>query len=101
MTKQYDLPDGQLISIDYERIKCPEALFQPSLIGKQGKGIHQLIIESVSKCSSDVQSELYGNIVLAGGSTLFEGLESRLDQELTKVGAKFKINASPARKDSA
>ncbi|KRZ07521.1 Actin-1, partial [Trichinella pseudospiralis] len=29
----YELPDGQVITIGSERFRCPEALFQPSLLG--------------------------------------------------------------------
>ncbi|XP_033112631.1 actin-104-like [Anneissia japonica] len=31
--KIYELPDGQVISIDKERFRCPETLFQPAFIG--------------------------------------------------------------------
>merc|ERR1719431_2177326 len=32
--KQYELPDGQVITIGAERFRCAEPLFQPNLIGK-------------------------------------------------------------------
>lgn len=32
--KSFELPDGQIITIGNERFRCPEAMFQPSLIGK-------------------------------------------------------------------
>ena len=31
--KSYELPDGQVISFDNERFRCPEALLQPSFLG--------------------------------------------------------------------
>ena len=31
--KTYELPDGQVIRLGNERFRCPEALFNPSLIG--------------------------------------------------------------------
>ncbi|TVU43968.1 hypothetical protein EJB05_03390, partial [Eragrostis curvula] len=37
--KSYELPDG--ITIGAERFRCPEVLFQPSLIGKEAPGIHE------------------------------------------------------------
>ena len=37
--KGYELPDGQVITIGNERFRCPEALFKPSLLGKDSSGI--------------------------------------------------------------
>lgn len=33
--KSYALPAGQVIKIRAERFRCPEVLFQPSMIGKE------------------------------------------------------------------
>lgn len=38
---KYELPDGTECVIKSQRIKCPEALFNPSLIGKEEGGIHK------------------------------------------------------------
>ena len=40
LEKSYELPDGNVIVIGNERFRCPEVLFQPSLIGKEASGIH-------------------------------------------------------------
>ena len=34
LEKSYELPDGSLVNIGNERFRCPEALFQPSFLGK-------------------------------------------------------------------
>ena len=34
--------------------------------------------KSVEKCDSDIRKDLYKNIVLSGGNTLFKGLPDRL-----------------------
>merc|ERR1719189_210550 len=71
--KNYELPDGNMIQVDVARFKCPEALFQPSLIGKESEGIHKLAYESIMKCDVDIRRDLYTNTVLSGGTTMFPG----------------------------
>ena len=34
LVKTYELPDGKILTIDNERFKCPEAIFNPALIGE-------------------------------------------------------------------
>ena len=46
MEKSYELPDGNVIVIGNERFRCPEVLFQPSLIGKEASGIHDWYVLS-------------------------------------------------------
>merc|ERR1719266_3037313 len=70
LEQNYELPDGQVITIGAERFRCPEVLFQPNLIGKESSGIHQLTFDSIQDCDIDVRRELYGNTVLSGGSTM-------------------------------
>jgi actin len=81
--KSYELPDGQVITIGAERFRCPEVLFQPSMIGMEAAGIHETTYNSIMKCDVDIRKDLYGNIVLSGGSTM-----------------KIKVVAPPERKYS-
>ena len=37
----YELLDGQVITIENKRFRCPEALFQPSLLGLAANGVHE------------------------------------------------------------
>jgi hypothetical protein len=105
-------------------------LFKPSLIGKEDDGVHQvglspawLVIvlshrlglgspvscasqttyDSIMKCDVDIRKELYANIVLSGGSTMFEGIPERMEKEikaLAPASMKIKIVAPPERKYS-
>merc|ERR1712077_81898 len=79
--KNYELPDGQVITIGAERFRCPEVLFQPKLVGRESDGIHKMTYESIMKCDVDVRRDLYRNTVLSGGSTMFPNMDARLSKE--------------------
>jgi len=101
--KNYELPDGQVITIGNERFRCPEVLFKPSMIGKESEGIHTTTYNSIMKCDVDIRKDLYGNIVLSGGTTMFEGISERMQKEITALAPpsmKIKIVAPPERKYS-
>ena len=98
-----ELPDGQVITIGNERFRTPEVLFKPSLIGKESEGIHKLTFDSIMKCDVDIRKDLYGNTVLSGGSTMFPGIDVRLNKEISTLvlaAIKVKIVAPPDRKYS-
>jgi actin-related protein len=101
--KQYELPDGKVITIGSERFRTPEVLFQPSFIGQEAEGIHRLTYDSIQKCDVDIRRDLYTNIVLSGGTTMFDGIDKRLNKEMTALApasVKVKIVAPPERKYS-
>ncbi|CAF1149094.1 unnamed protein product [Adineta steineri] len=97
----YELPDGQLINIGSERFRCPEALFAPSMIGRENEGVSQMVYNTIMKCDIDVRKELYANTVLSGGTTMYNGIADRMEKELKALAPstmKVKIIAPPERK---
>merc|ERR1712019_156749 len=64
--KTYELPDGNIITVGSERFRCPEVLFQPSLIGKEAHGIHEITFQSIMMCDVDIRRDLCSNVVLSG-----------------------------------
>ena len=101
--KNYELPDGNIITIGNERFRTPEVLFQPAFIGKEAMGIHDTLFATIMKCDVDIRKDLYLNIVLSGGTTMFPGIAERLTKELTSLAPaamKIKVVAPPERKYS-
>jgi len=110
--EKYTLPDGRVINVGAERFEASEALFNPSLIGCEQKGLAEMLFDVINKSEMDVRPELYKHIVLSGGSTMYPGLPSRLEKEmrslyLTHVAKgnkaqaaklKLKIESPPRRK---
>lgn len=120
--KNYELPDGQIITIGNERFRCPEALFTPSLIGREEAGVSEMIYNTIMKCDIDVRKELYKNIVLSGGqlilscphrtdrqnvclflsgTTMYPGIADRIEKQMTALAPstmKVRIIAPPERK---
>jgi len=103
LAKDYELPDGNVITVDVARFKCPEALFQPSMVGKEAEGIHQTTFNTIMACDVDIRKDLYANIVCSGGTTMFEGIAERLTKEVTALAPptmSIKVIAPPERKYS-
>lgn len=101
--KTYELPDGNVITVGSERFRCPEVLFQPSLVGKEGSGVHDATFRSIMQCDIDVRRALYANVVLSGGTTMFQGIGERMTKELSRMAPstmKIKVVAPPERKYS-
>ncbi|GKT23869.1 Actin family like protein [Aduncisulcus paluster] len=90
-----ELPDGQEIVLSRELPRATEALFFPSLIGKDHPSLGSVIFNSIVKCDVDIRNDLFNNIVLCGGNTLFKGFASRLRTEVDKSidkGPKIHVN---------
>ncbi|KAJ4904079.1 Actin-11 [Raphanus sativus] len=101
--RTYELPDGQVITIGAERFRCSEVLFKPSLVDMEACGIHEMAYNSIMKCDVDVRKDLYGDIVLSGGTTTFPGFVDRMSKEivaLAPASMKIKLVVSPARKNN-
>ncbi|MHA1201287.1 MAG: actin, cytoplasmic 2 [Candidatus Heimdallarchaeaceae archaeon] len=103
MEKTYTLPDGETLTIGAERFMAPELFFNPGAIGSEENALDELIYRSIQNCDVDLRRDLYANIVLSGGSTMFPGLKERLHKELTELvpeTMEVKIIAPPERRYS-
>lgn len=67
------------IDVGYERFLAPEMFFHPEFFSKDWTTpLDEVIDETVQGCPIDYRRKLYNNVVLSGGSTLFDGFDTRL-----------------------
>jgi len=81
----YTLPDGNTITIGNERYRCTEIMYQPQMAQKEFEGIHKFAFDSIMKCDGDIRKDLFENIILAGGNTLFQGSQERMLKEVKSL----------------
>lgn len=87
-------------------IRCPEALFDPTLITHINvpamDGVHSQIQASIGDCNVNERNDMYDNILLAGGNTLFPGFPERLKAMIDggSPGTEVRITAPPEREYS-
>ncbi|MCQ2817202.1 MAG: actin family protein [archaeon] len=104
-SEAHQLPDGSVVYINQEKYKCPELLFQPQLDGqRQNNGLHEETYKSIKKCDEDIEKDLFQNVVLCGGSSLFLKTRKKFEKELQSLaptGKTVKVIAPPERRYSS
>jgi actin, other eukaryote len=103
-TTEYTLPDGRTIHLGKQLFRAPEILFKPALIDRDVPSVHVACNNSVMKCDPELRRELFGNVLLSGGTTMLGGFVERLTRELVNVvlpSIKTKVTAPDERKYSS
>jgi len=101
----YNMLDGTVLTVGSERFRCPEVLSDPKMVGREFGGLHQVCNESIKKSDIDIRKDLYSNICISGGTTLYPGIAERLLKEVqaicpTNIANKVKVLAPPERRFS-
>ena len=67
------------IDVGYERFLGPEMFFHPEFVHPDWvKPLGEVVDDAIQSCPIEYRVKLYENIVLSGGSTLFDGFDKRL-----------------------
>merc|ERR1712228_726855 len=82
----YALPNGKIIQLQDERIKCGEVLFS---FLKQNS-LNRQVFECINKCSTEKRASLFGNIAISGGCSKFRAVQNRMQSKLQSLCKKSK-----------
>jgi len=100
---EYELSWGGVCSIgDRAKSQAAEVLFDPSVVSSTGGGgegeakksnheetekvgLHEMVHSSIYKCETELHSDLFGTVILAGTNTMLPGLGERLKKELEQM----------------
>ncbi|KAH0765541.1 hypothetical protein KY285_001412 [Solanum tuberosum] len=80
---------------------CPEVLLKTSSVGIKATGIHGKTYNLIMRCDIDIRKELFANIVLSDGSTMFPGIAERMSKEISALSLshmKIEVVQPPERK---
>ena len=84
----YNFPDGNAIKIGEEKSLAPEILFNPSIIGSEHLSFQEMIVTSINKVDIDLRKNLFNNILISGGNTLFKGIQEKFHTEIKYLSPK-------------
>ena len=84
------------VELGYEQFLGPELFFNPEIFSPDfTKPLSEVVDESILQCPVDSRRQLYGRVVLSGGSTMFKNFHLRLQQDLKeRVDKRFAANAA-------
>ena len=97
LMEKFSMPDGTIIKLGRERFEAPEALFQPSLVDKDGDGMADMVFNMIQASDVDCRAEYFKHIVLSGGTSMYPGLPSRLEQDLKALYLKVVLKGDVER----
>jgi len=66
-------------------------------------GIQHMVVESIGKSDIDIRRDLFQNVILSGGNTLYKGFLERLQRQIPEISpqnVKVKVLGSNERKFS-
>jgi actin-related protein len=99
---------NRTIQMSAQRFRCPEPFFDPRLLGVTSPKLPALILDSIVKIDEDLRAQMLGSVLLAGGSSMFNGFAERIERELGSLctehgprGATVKVLAPGNRNNSA
>lgn len=84
-TKEEKAAWSHQLHLNVERVRIPEVLFQPGIVGLDQAGIVEIIGAILKGIPPDQQEALVDNVLLTGTHVQYPGLRERLEAELRAI----------------
>ncbi|XP_030641110.1 actin-related protein 5 [Chanos chanos] len=81
----FNMAEYHQLFVGTERLRAPEVLFQPSLIGEEQMGLMETVQFVLQQYTPEQQGELVNNVFLTGGNLQYNGVKDRVERELLAI----------------
>ncbi|XP_034027622.1 actin-related protein 5 isoform X2 [Thalassophryne amazonica] len=81
----FNMAEYHQLFVGTERLRCPEILFQPSLIGEDQMGLIETLQYVLARYTPEQQEVLVSNVFLTGGNMQYPGMKERIERELLAI----------------
>ncbi|MGH0153828.1 UNVERIFIED_CONTAM: hypothetical protein FKN15_056938 [Acipenser sinensis] len=81
----FNLAEYHQLFLGTERLRAPEIIFQPSMIGEEQAGIVETVQYVLDRYPKEQQGKLVQNVLLTGGNLMYPGTRERLERELLAI----------------
>lgn len=81
----FNLAEYYQLQLGVERIRVPEIVFQPTIIGVEQAGIGEVIETILARYNAQDQQKLAENVFITGGGAMLPGIKQRIEAELLQM----------------
>ncbi|CAL1546496.1 unnamed protein product [Lymnaea stagnalis] len=85
LSGEFDLAEYYRLHLGVERIRVPELLFQPSMLGLEQAGLSETMEFILGKLEPSKQSRVVQHVYLTGGNANLFNFKDRIDRELLQM----------------
>ncbi|XP_027026807.1 actin-related protein 5 isoform X1 [Tachysurus fulvidraco] len=78
----FNMAEYHQLFVGTERLRVPEVLFRPYLIGEEQMGLTEALQFVLEQYTPELQATLVENVYLTGGNLLYPGVKERVEREL-------------------
>ena len=88
------LPDENITTVGADCFHYAEVWYQLSFTGKETSGFFDTSFQNIMKCDVYIRTELHANVVLPGGTTMFQDIGEHMPTTSAPEAMQIKVVCS-------